>query len=361
MRNYVILNGVKSTTIKGLLIQSLPPISKPLMRTMVEQIDGRDGDITTKLGYSAYNKEMTIGLYGNYDVDEVIQYFNSEGIVTFSNEPDKYYKYEILEQIDFERLIRFKTATVVFHVQPFKYSAVDQTFTLNNQFISFEDYSVTKNGVSFVAQDGVISITGTASVATEVYMPIDAVTLQAGDYTLEAETDGTGASACSIRVIGSVPSNADSFGGNYLGLQNDATASMNATLTGSKAFNYIWFYITAGTAMGFTLDVSLSNDDINSISVVNRGNTVSKPSITIYGSGTILLELNGVQIFTINLDDMGFITIDAEQMNAYQNGLFMNRYVTGDYDNLALPIGTNTISWTGNVTGIEVSNFTRWI
>ena len=43
--NYVILNGVKSTTIKGLLIQSLPPISKPLMRTSIEEIDGRDGDI----------------------------------------------------------------------------------------------------------------------------------------------------------------------------------------------------------------------------------------------------------------------------------------------------------------------------
>ena len=36
---YVILNGVKNTMIKGLLVQSLPPISKPLMRTSVEEID----------------------------------------------------------------------------------------------------------------------------------------------------------------------------------------------------------------------------------------------------------------------------------------------------------------------------------
>ena len=125
MRNYIILNGNISTNISGLLIQSLPPISKPKIRTEVEEIDGRDGDIVTKLGYSAYDKEISIGLSYNYDIDEIINYFNSEGIVIFSNEPDKYYKYQILEQIDFERLIRFKTATVTLHMQPFKYSAED--------------------------------------------------------------------------------------------------------------------------------------------------------------------------------------------------------------------------------------------
>ena len=106
MRNYIILNGQNSNEITGLLIQSLPPISQPKIRTNIEEIDGRDGDIITKLGYSAYNKEITIGLYGDYDVDQVIAYFtnNQNGKVTFSNEEDKYYNYEILEQIDFERL-----------------------------------------------------------------------------------------------------------------------------------------------------------------------------------------------------------------------------------------------------------------
>ena len=126
--DFVILNGVKSTTLKGFLISSLPPISKPLMRVNVEQIDGRDGDIISELGYSAYDKQMSIGLFGDYDVNEVIKYFNSEGEVIFSNELDKYYKYKIIQQIDFEKLIRFKTATVTFHVQPFKYSAVETKF-----------------------------------------------------------------------------------------------------------------------------------------------------------------------------------------------------------------------------------------
>lgn len=359
--NYVILNGVKSTTIKGLLIQSLPPISKPLMRTSIEEIDGRDGDIVTKLGYSAYNKEMSIGLFGDYNVDEVIQFFSSEGTVIFSNEPDKYYNYQILDQIDFDKLIRFKTATVTLHVQPFKYSAVDDVFTLSQNELIVKDYSATKNGVTCSAQNGVISIQGTATTATEFYVPVNALTLDAGDYTLQALTDGTGESACSIRLIGEVPSNPDSFGGTYLALSNSGTATLSATLTASKTFNYVWFYITSGTAMNYTLDVQCLNLSINSFSLVNRGNTNARPIITLYGSGTINLSLNGAQIFVIDIGSAEYITIDAEQMNAYQGDILMNRSVVGDYSELVFNIGTNTISWTGDVTQVEVENFTRWL
>ena len=133
MRNYIILNGVNSNTITGLLISTLPPITKPKIRTQTEEIDGRDGDIVTKLGYSAYDKEIEIGLYGNYDTDEVIEYFNSEGTIVFSNEADKYYNYQILEQIDFKKLIRFKTAKVRLHVQPFKYPLQEQPITISGE------------------------------------------------------------------------------------------------------------------------------------------------------------------------------------------------------------------------------------
>lgn len=131
MRNYIILNGTNSNTITGLLIQSLAPISKPLMRTEIEEIDGRDGDIVTPLGFSAYDKQITIGLYGTYDINAIIAFFNSEGTVTFSNEPDKYYNYQIYDQIDFERLVRFKTATVTLHCQPFKFATTGESQTLS--------------------------------------------------------------------------------------------------------------------------------------------------------------------------------------------------------------------------------------
>ena len=234
--NTLILNGINSTTIAGLLIQTLPPISKPKIRAVAEEIDGRDGDIITTLGYGAYDKEFTIGLYGNFNIDQIIAYFNTSGVVTFSNEPDKYYNYQILEQIDFEKLIRFKTATVKMHVQPFKYSLTDN----------------------------------------------------------------------------------------------------------SKIFN-------------------ITNE--TQITIRNSGNIYSKPIITIAGSGTLNISLNGTQVLTIDLSTENTIAIDTANMNAYNptTNVFLNRIVTGNYNNLQLQIGKNTISWTGSITQIKIQNYTRWV
>lgn len=132
MRPYVIINGVNSNTITGLIISKLPPVSKPQMRVLTEQIDGRDGDINTPLGFSAYDKPLEIGLTAEADVNEVIAYFNQAGEIIFSNEPDKYYNFAIYDAIDFEKLIRFKTATINLHTQPYKYSNTQGAIALNS-------------------------------------------------------------------------------------------------------------------------------------------------------------------------------------------------------------------------------------
>lgn len=121
MRDYIIINGVNSLSIKGLAITKLPSIYKPIMRTEIEEIDGRNGDIITELGYGAYNKELTIGLFGDYDIDEIIAFFNQKGTIIFSNENDKVYNFDIVDQIEFEKLIKFRSATINIHCQPFKY------------------------------------------------------------------------------------------------------------------------------------------------------------------------------------------------------------------------------------------------
>ncbi len=108
MLSYIVINGKNSINLNGLIISKLPSITKPKIRTQIEEIDGRDGDIVTKLGYSAYDKEFEIGLSYNYNIDDIISFFDSEGVISFSNEPDKYYNFTILEQINFEKLLRFK-------------------------------------------------------------------------------------------------------------------------------------------------------------------------------------------------------------------------------------------------------------
>lgn len=360
--NYVVLNGIKSNTIKGLIIQELPPISKPLMRTEIDQIDGRDGDIVTNLGYSAYDKQMTIGLFGDFDIDDVIGYFASSGTVTFSNEPDKYYYYQVIQQIDFERLIRFRQATVTFHVQPFKYSDVGDDVTVDaDQWSGLPNTTITNNGITVTASDGGVSISGTATAYAEIYLPITAINLSAGSYTLQLTANGTGASACPTRLIGSVPSDADSFGGNYVSLTDDATATLTATLTASKTFNYLWFYVSPNVAIDLTLGVSLLDNDMTDMTVQNMGNTFSRPTIQLMGSGTIDLSINGSQVLTISLGEQESITIDSAAMNAYSGDLLMNRAVTGDYGNVVLQAGSNVISWDGEVQSVEVTKISRWI
>ena len=234
---YIILNNIDSRTISGLLISSLAPISKPLVRTQVDTVDGRDGDIVTPLGFSAYDKVIKIGLTHNYDIDEIIEYFNSSGVVTFSNEPDKYYKYAIYEQIDFERLIRFKTAEVTLHVQPFKFSNTETV----KEFYSF---------------------------------------------------------------------------------QTPAT------------FN-----------------------------IYNSGNIYSRPIIKLRATGDVTLSLNGSDILVIAFGDTAqYITIDCEQMNAYNSqNILLNRLVTGNYDNIKLNKGSNEIGLTGSVTVFMIKKYSRWI
>lgn len=237
---YVVINGISSKTVNGLLIQSLPPISKPKQRTTVEEIDGRDGDIVTTLGYSAYDKEFTIGLYGEYNIDDVIDFLNTSGTIVFSNEPDKYYKFGLYEAIDFERLIRYRTAKVKVHVQPFKYS--------------------------------------------------------------EDETD-----------------------------------------------------------ISRTYDEGTTSAEVI---VRNSGNYFSKPNLQITGKGAISVSLNGTQIFNISLASVSeeTILINSVEMNAYNSdGGFMNRAVTGDYDNLIFKVGLNTVTINGNISELIISDYSRWI
>ena len=351
--NYVILNGVPSTDITGLLIQQLPPVVKPLIRTEIEEIDGRDGDIVTKLGYSAYNREMSIGLYGKFKIDDVVKYFDSEGTVIFSNEPDKFYKYQIIEQIDFERLVRFRTATVVFHCQPFKYSAVEKTYTMCDQALTLSRVLESKSGITFDGHGDSIRISGESTVAVEMYVPVSA-NLD-GSYTLTSSAKGTGATHVTFRLIENTPVDSDTFGGQAT--TAGALTSLSATVT--KSYNYLYLYITAGT-IDITLDFALTDDSVNSMSVINSGNTVSKPIYTISGIGTVNVSLNGKSL-SIAFSGADTVTIDIDAMEAYNGEVLKNRIITGEYDDLKLKVGTNLIEWSGVVSEISLLNYSRWI
>lgn len=154
--NKITWRGVDSSTIEGLIICELPPITKPKMRVQETTIDGVDGSIIEELGYESYDKSLKIGLTYNFDVDKIIKYFTGEGQVVFSNESDKYYNAKIIDQINYERLLRFKEATVKFRVQPFKYKLNESAITLT------ESGTVTNVGLEY--SKPIMKITGSGTV-----------------------------------------------------------------------------------------------------------------------------------------------------------------------------------------------------
>ena len=229
--NYFIYKGINSNTFSSLVVQELPAITKPPIKYQTTTIDGRDGDIVEALGYKAYDKEISIGIKNMSEIDDIIEWLTGNGELTLSNEPDKYYNAQILNSIDFDRLVRFRTAKIKFHVQPFKYS--------NNEAIDTE---------------------------------------------------------------------------NTTGLQ---------TLT-----------------------------------IRNNGNTISKPIITLEGTGEIDITYNNKEII-FTFDEQGKATFDSEKEDVSCNEILLNRNMIGDF--ITLNKGNNVFTWTGTITKWEIQKKSRWI
>lgn len=228
-----IFKGISSNDFQGIVVNSLPPISKPPKRTSNVQIDGKDGDIIEFLGYDAYDKSINITVLQETNIDELINWLNGSGRLILSNEPTKYYEAEIIDQIDFSRLVKYEPVEIKFHIQPYKY-LVDEEIT------------------------------------------------------------------------------------------------------------------------------SLEINSETSLSVINNGFIESKPIIKLYGSGLIEIYINNLYVFTVNIDDEN-VTVDAVKEDAYKGTILKNRQMTGEFENIRLQPGENTITWTGNLTQIDVDAKSRWL
>lgn len=383
-KNTITLNGQESTEITGLMIQELPPISKPALRTEIEEIDGRDGDIVNGLGYAAYDKEITIGLYGDFDIDEIIAYFDSKGTVIFSNEPEKYYNYQIIQQIDFERLVRFRTATVTFHTQPFKYSTEENPKTITNpgggtNLFAGTTYLIKRYSNGLPTEDGTTQITINSSSANSVNFTYNAN----GYYMILSNTIQLEPNTTYTVAFNRTDSVSDNVNRNYFYDVDDednytinsqyrpfynATGNICKTFTTGETGKVALGWAANNDSTGRIIDIQgISIElgvNVRSMDVTNSGNIYSRPQITMTGIGNLNLSLNGNQIFAIDFgSSASTITIDTNAMEAYQGtpDNLMNRAVDGDYNNFKLNVGKNTISWSGSLTQITINNYSRWI
>ena len=83
--------------------------------------------------------------------------------------------------------------------------------------------------------------------------------------------------------------------------------------------------------------------------ITNPGSVSSEPIINVYGSGGITLMV-GMTITELEITDK--ITLDTPLMEAYNSSTSMNSCMSGDFPQL-LP-GKNAVSWSGNVSRVEI-------
>lgn len=88
--------------------------------------------------------------------------------------------------------------------------------------------------------------------------------------------------------------------------------------------------------------------------LVNLGSLRSEPLIKVYGSGDITLGVNSQIIKLKDVEES--ITMDAKKVMCYRENLNMGKKMSGKY--IKFDKGKNNISWTGNVTKVEV--IPRW-
>lgn len=95
--------------------------------------------------------------------------------------------------------------------------------------------------------------------------------------------------------------------------------------------------------------------------IYNKGTEKSEPIITVYGSGDITLIINDIEYVLEGVKD--YITIDSSNMEVYKDSMELNsqndKYKSRDFP--IFNIGFNSISFSGNVSKIEIEPEWRWV
>ena len=94
------------------------------------------------------------------------------------------------------------------------------------------------------------------------------------------------------------------------------------------------------------ITLTTSPATINNIGTIN-----SLPIFKIYGTGSVVLTINGRAILINSI--IGSVTLDSDIGDAFSGAGNMNNNMTGEFQEL-IP-GVNNISWTGTVSKIEVT------
>ncbi|MDU4596895.1 MAG: phage tail family protein [Clostridium sporogenes] len=94
----------------------------------------------------------------------------------------------------------------------------------------------------------------------------------------------------------------------------------------------------------------------NNSTICNEGTFQSEPVIKVYGSGDIKLKINEDEVTVKNVD--GYVTVDSVLKDCYKDDVLKNGDMIGEFP--ILKVGENVVSFSGNVSEVEVRINEMW-
>lgn len=91
--------------------------------------------------------------------------------------------------------------------------------------------------------------------------------------------------------------------------------------------------------------------------IYNSGDAISLPVIKLFGTGSITLTINDINVYLTNVS--GYVTLDSNLQDAFKDLVYKNSDMNGKFP--ILKVGTNTINWVGTVTRVEITPNWRWV
>lgn len=92
--------------------------------------------------------------------------------------------------------------------------------------------------------------------------------------------------------------------------------------------------------------------------LVNNGTVACQPIIELYGTGDLTVAIGSQQMQLKGV--ISKIILNSVLQDAYDDVLSnLNSKVSGEY--FVLPVGSNNVSWTGNITKVDITQNRRWL
>lgn len=148
-RNYILLHVLNASgtsydyydsrrDLPNIIIESLGERVKPQQEAEKISIAGRNGAIYIRQGYSDSTRTIRVGLLPNGSINDVVKFFNNEGRVIFSDDPNYYYEFLQLGQITFNKMGIYKEAEIELILKPFHYE-------LDKEIVSYDSFCDVRN------------------------------------------------------------------------------------------------------------------------------------------------------------------------------------------------------------------------